>query len=84
MMRCEEMLRWSDDQTWSEDKEIDNAMELELKAGSDNEEYKIEDICNSVVYARESEASHLSGLYYQVSWKGYSKDKSTWELASAI
>ena len=53
------------------------AEQLEFEAGGDNEEYEVEGICDSAVYARESEAGHLPGLYYLVSWKGYPKDEST-------
>ena len=48
------------------------------------EEYEVEGIRNSMVYAKESEAGHLPGLYYLVSWKGYSKEENTWEPASAV
>ena len=60
------------------------AEQLEFKAGGNNEEYEMEGICDSAVYARESEAGHLPGLYYLVSWKGYPEDESTWEPASAV
>ena len=43
------------------------AEQLEFETGSDNKEYEVEGICNSVVYARELEAGHLPGLYYRVS-----------------
>ena len=43
------------------------AEQLEFEAGGNNKEYEIEGICNSAVYARESEANHLSSLYYLVS-----------------
>ena len=43
------------------------AEQLEFEAGSDNEEYEVEGICDSAVYARESEVGHLLGLYYLVS-----------------
>ena len=44
---------------------------------NDNEsgDYKVEAICNSVVYARES-AGHLPGFYYLVSWKSYLEEKN--------
>ena len=58
--------------------------QLEFKAGSDNEEYKVEGIRDSVVYARESEEGYLPGLYYLISWKGYPKDKNTWKPALAV
>ena len=60
------------------------AKQLEFEAGGNNKEYKLEDICNSTVYARESEAGHLLGFYYLISWKGYFEDESTWEPASAM
>ena len=58
--------------------------QLEFKAGGDNKEYKVETICDSAVYGRELETGHLSGLYYLAIWKGYLKDKNTWESASAM
>ena len=53
---------------------------------SDNEsgEYKVEAIYDSAVYMRESKSGHLPGLYYLVSWKGYSKEENTWEPASTV
>ena len=42
------------------------AIQLEFKAG-DDEEYKVERIRNSMVYTKELEAGHLSGLYYLIS-----------------
>ena len=39
---------------------------MKLDAGDDNEEFKMEAIQNSTVYARESESGHLSDLYYLV------------------
>ena len=55
----------------------------ELNAG-DKEEYKVEVIWDSVVYARELELGHLPGLYYLVFWKGYPEEENSWELASAV
>ena len=60
------------------------AEKVEFKGGNNNEEYKVEGICNSTVYAKESEVGQLLGLYYLVSWKSYLKDESTWEFASAV
>ena len=37
--------------------------QLKFEAGGNNKEYKIEDICNSTVYARKLEADYLLGLY---------------------
>ena len=43
---------------------------------SNNKEYEVEAIIDSVVYAKEAK-EHLLGLYYLVSWKNYSEEKST-------
>ena len=59
------------------------AEQLKFEAGND-EEYEVEGTLDSAVYAKESEAGHLPGLYYLVSWKGYAEDECTWEPAAAI
>ena len=51
-------------------------MELELEAG-DSEEYKVEAMWNSAVYASKLESGQLPGLYYLVAWKGYLKKENT-------
>ena len=56
--------------------------ELDFEAG-DSEEYEVEAIRDSAVYARESEG-HLPGLYYLVAWKGYPEEENTWEPVSAV
>ena len=43
------------------------AEQLKFEADGGNEKYEMEGICNSVVYARESEVGHLLGVYYLVS-----------------
>ena len=59
--------------------------QMEFDAGDDESgEYEVEAIRDSAVYARESKSGHLPGLYYLVSWKGYSEEENTWELASAV
>ena len=60
------------------------AKQLEFEADSNNEEYEIEGIRDSAIYARESEAGYLPGLYYLLSWKSYPEDERTWEPASAV
>ena len=60
------------------------AEQLEFEADGNNKEYKVEGIRDSMVYARESEAGHLPGLHYLVSWKSYLEDESTWKSASAV
>ena len=44
---------------------VDETTQLEFEAG-DDEEYKVEEIRDSAVYAMESEAGHLLRLYYLV------------------
>ena len=61
----------------------ENARQLDFEVGND-EEYKVEGIRDSAVYAKESEAGHPPGLYYLVSRKGYPKEESTWLLALAV
>ena len=50
-------------------------MQLEFKTGDKND-YKVEGIKDSVVYARKA-AGQLWGLYDQVLWKGYPEDENT-------
>ncbi len=50
---------------------------IELDKGN-REEYEVEAICDSVVYAREWEG-HLPVLHYMVSWKSYPEKENTWE-----
>ena len=56
----------------------------EFETGSVYEEYNVEGIWDSAVYAKESVTGHLPGRYYLVSWKGYSKKKNTWEPILAV
>lgn len=49
------------------------------KFDADNKkEFKIEEIWDNVIYAKESKG-HLLGLYYLILWKNYLKKKNTWE-----
>ncbi len=48
-----------------------------------NEEYEVEAIRDSAVYASKSEG-HLPGLDYLVSWKVYPEEENTWEPALAV
>ena len=57
---------------------------IKQDAGNNSGEYKVEAIWNSVLYARELESGHLTGFYYLVSWKRYSKEENTWELVLAV
>ena len=59
----------------------DKRTELEAR---DEEEYKVEGIQDSAIYAKESEEGHLPKLYYLVSWKGYPEKKNTWEPVLAV
>ena len=64
-------LLFSLDQDNKKKRQVDEKIvkKLEFKSGSNSKEYKVEGICNSAVYAEESEVSYLSGLYHLVSWK---------------
>ena len=64
--------------------DIKIAEPLKFKTSSNNEEYKVESICNSAIHAKELEAGQLSGLYYLVSRKNYPKDENTWEPTSIV
>ena len=55
----------------------------EFEAGN-NGKYEVEGIRNSAVYAKESVAGHLPGLYYLISWNGYPKEENIWEPALAV
>ena len=57
-------------------------MELEFEAGK-SEEYKLETIWDSAVYANEAEV-YLLGLYYLVAWKKYPEKDNIWEPLSTI
>ncbi len=58
---------------------------LEFENEGDGKEYKVEAICDSAVYAKESEhVYHLPSLYYLISWKGYPKEENTWEPVLAM
>ncbi len=58
---------------------------LDFENDGNGEEYEIEAICNSVVYAKESDNDHhLPGLYYLVSWKNYPEEENIWEPALAV
>ena len=57
--------------------------QLKFEAGDNGKEYEVKAIWDSIVYTRELKG-HLPGLYYLVLWKGYPKEKNTWEPASAM
>ena len=56
------------------DKEV---RQMEFNTGNNGEEYRLEAIWDSAVYARESRSGHLPGLYYLISWKRYPEEENT-------
>ena len=55
----------------------------ELEAG-DSEEYEVEAIWDSAIYAGKLESCQLLGLYYLVAWKGYPEEENTWKPLLAV
>ena len=49
---------------------------LELNGNNNIEEYEVEAIWDSAVYAKKL-GNHLPNFYYLVAWKGYPKGKNT-------
>ena len=52
-------------------------LQLEFEDDGKGEEYEVEAIRDSVLYAKKSESGQLPGLYYLISWKGFSEKKNT-------
>lgn len=50
--------------------------QLNLDKGVDGEKYKVERLCDSVVYVKKSECGHLLDLYYIVLWKSYPEEEN--------
>ena len=51
--------------------------QLKFKINGKDEEYKVEAIGDSMVYARELESSYLPSLYYLISWKDFTEEENT-------
>ncbi len=56
---------------------------IKLNEGN-SKEYEIEAICDSEIYTKKSDSSHLPGLYYLVSWKNYFKEENIWKPALMV
>ena len=54
-------------------------LQLEFEDDDNSEEFEVEDIRDSAVYARESEDGRPPGLYYLVHWKDTPSSEDTWE-----
>lgn len=66
-------------------KQVNKLLELQPKLDiKKNQEYKVEEIKKSTVHTNKVVKSQLLGLYYSISWKGYSQAKDTWEAAIAV
>lgn len=48
-----------------------------FEAANNKKDYKVKEIWDSIIYKKESVASHLIGLYNLISWKGYPKEENT-------
>lgn len=49
---------------------------MKFEVNSNNKEYKVKIICNSMVYNRKLEVDYLLSLYYLYSEKGISSTKT--------
>ena len=58
-----------------EERQVNN-MQLKFEAGN-NKKYEVDNIWDSMVYAKESATGQLPRLYYLVLWKGYPKEENT-------
>ena len=52
-----------------------NMTKLDI-GNNESNKYKVETIRDSTVYPKESKSGHLPGLYYLISWKGYSEKEN--------
>ena len=51
---------------------------LEEFEARDNKEYEVKTMIDSAVYGQQVN-NQISGLYYLILWKSYSKEENTWE-----
>ena len=60
-------------------------LQLEFKNKDDNsDKFEVKDICNSAVYAQESENRWPPGLYYLIHWKDTPASEDTWKPYAGI
>ena len=55
-----------------------------VNTNDNSKEYKVKAIWNNIIYTKKLKSGQLAGLYYLITWKGYPKEKNTWELLSGI
>ena len=64
---------------------VDEQMAEQLEFEDDDmQEYEVECIRDSAVYAKEAEDGRPAGLYYLVHWKGYPDAEDTWEPVAGV
>ena len=65
-------------------KQVNKNNIIKLNVSNNSKNYKIEAICDCVVYAKKSKSNYLLELYYLVFWKDYLEKKNTRELTLPI
>ena len=55
----------------------EKALHLESEVDGEGEEYEVEAIRASAVYAKESKSGQLPGLYYLISWKDFQDEENS-------
>ena len=62
----------------------EKTLQLKFEDNDKGDEYEVEAIRDSTIYAKELESGLLPGLYYLISQKNFPEEGNTWEPAFAI